>query len=164
MLTIPESRLRRKDPACTADIDITQCDPNASEIARTDFEPRALGGNLVAETSVEMRFPVWRQIVGAVFVDAGYVSQRTNPDLPKSRAAITPGFGARYRSPVGPIRVDFGINPGRSEELPVVTESLVDGQTRLVTLEQRRKFNVVGNGFGGLLDRLTLHLSIGEAF
>jgi hypothetical protein len=108
---------------------------------------------------------LWRQtVLGAVFADAGYLAQKTNPDLPKSRAAITPGFGVRYRSPVGPIRVDFGLNPGRAEELPVVTEETENGVTRLVTLERRRKFSVSGNGFRGILDRLTLHLSIGEAF
>ena len=160
VLTIPPGRLRRHDPACTEDVDITLCDPNAEGVVKTDFEARPLGGNLVAETSAEFRFPVWRQIMGAVFVDAGYVSQRTNPNLPKSRAAITPGFGARYLSPVGPIRIDFGINPGRPEDLPVVTESVVDGKTRLVTLERRRRFDVGKR----ITDRLVLHLSIGEAF
>lgn len=164
VLTIPAARLRRKDPGCTPEVDITLCDPNAATIVRTDFEPRPLGGNFVTESSVEFRFPIWRQVVGAVFADGGYVSQKTSPDLPKSRAAVTPGFGIRYRSPVGPIRVDFGINPGRAEELPVVTEETVDGVTRLVTLSKRRQFSVGGNGFRGILDRLTLHLSIGEAF
>jgi outer membrane protein assembly factor BamA len=164
VLTIPASRLRRHDPGCTEDIDITLCDPNAEGVNRTDFEPRPLGGNIVAETSLEYRFPVWRQIVGAVFVDAGYVSQKTNPGLPGSKSAITPGFGARYRSPVGPIRVDVGINPGRTEDLPVVTEAIVDGQTRLVTLQDRRHFSAVPGGFRGLLNRIVLHLSIGEAF
>ena len=160
VLTIPAGRLRRHDPACTDDVDIILCDPNAEDVVRTDFEARPLGGNMVAETSAEFRFPVWRQLMGAVFVDAGYVRQSTNPELPKSRAAVTPGFGARYLSPVGPIRVDFGINPGRPEDLPVVTEAVVDGKTRLVTLERRRRFDV-GNR---ILDRLVLHLSIGEAF
>jgi outer membrane protein insertion porin family/translocation and assembly module TamA len=163
VLTIPSSRLRRHDPACTDDVDITLCDPNSEGVKRTDFEPRPLGGNIVAETSGEFRFPVWRQIMGAVFVDAGYVAQRTNPDLPKSRAAITPGFGARYLSPVGPIRIDFGINPGRSEDLPVVTEATVNGRKTLVTLVKKRRFDVTG-GRGGFLDRLQIHLSIGEAF
>jgi outer membrane protein assembly complex protein YaeT len=160
VLTIPAQRLRRHDPACTEDIDITLCDPNAEGVEHTDFTARPLGGNTVAEASAEFRFPVWRQIMGAVFVDGGYVSQQTNPDLPKSKTAVTPGFGIRYVSPVGPIRVDFGINPGRAEDLPVVTESVVDGRKRLVTLEESRRFTV-GTRF---LDRLVLHLSIGEAF
>jgi outer membrane protein insertion porin family/translocation and assembly module TamA len=165
VLTIPAARLRRKDPGCTALVDITLCNPNAPDIVRLDFEPRPLGGNFVIESSAEYRFPLWKdRLVGAAFVDGGYVSQKTAPDLPKSRAAVTPGFGVRYRSPVGPIRIDFGLNPGRKEDLPVVTEQVVNGETKLVTLQQRRSFSVGGGGFRGVLDRLVLHLSIGEAF
>jgi outer membrane protein assembly complex protein YaeT len=160
VLTIPASRLRRHDAGCTEDIDITLCDPNAEGVPQTDFTARPLGGNILAEGSAEFRFPVWRQLMGALFVDAGYVSQRTDPNLPKSKAAVTPGFGMRYLSPVGPIRVDFGINPGRAEDLPVVTEDVVDGRTQLVTLAERRRFTVGTR----VLDRLVLHLSIGEAF
>jgi outer membrane protein insertion porin family/translocation and assembly module TamA len=163
VLTIPASRLRRHDPLCTDVVDITTCDPNAEGVNQTDFEARPLGGNIVAESSVEFRFPVWRQVIGAVFVDGGYVAQRTNPELPKSRAAITPGFGARYLSPVGPIRIDFGINPGRTEDLPVVTEDVINGKKTLVTLAKKRNFGVTA-GRGGFLDRLQIHLSIGEAF
>jgi hypothetical protein len=105
---------------------------------------------------------VWQELIGAVSVDAGVVSQRTNPALAKKIAAVTPGFGFRYRSPVGPIRADIGFNPGRSESLPVVTENIVNGQKTLVTLQQRRLYSPT-NGHG-ILGRMVLHLSIGEAF
>ncbi|MEO8193881.1 MAG: BamA/TamA family outer membrane protein [Gemmatimonadales bacterium] len=164
VLTIPASRLRERDPLCTPDVDIATCNPNANDLGRLDFEPRPLGGNRVAEGSLEFRFPVWRQVVGAVFTDAGYVSQRNNPELPRSKFAITPGFGARYRSPVGPIRIDIGINPGRAEDLPVVTEALVNGEKKLVRLAQLRHFSPASGGARGFLNRMTLHLSIGEAF
>jgi outer membrane protein insertion porin family/translocation and assembly module TamA len=164
VLTIPASKLRENDPACASAADIRTCDPNVEGLDRLDFETRPLGGNFVAETSAEFRFPLWRQIFGAAFIDAGYVSQRTNPELPTSKAAITPGFGVRYRSPVGPIRVDLGINPGLSETLPVLTDAIIDGEKRLVTLDERRRFKPVGRGAWGILDRMVLHLSIGEAF
>jgi outer membrane protein assembly complex protein YaeT len=164
VLTIPASKLRESDPNCGPDVDITTCDPNAPGLGRGDFEPRPLGGNFVAEASAEFRFPIWQQLFGAVFVDGGYVSQKTAPGLPSSARAVTPGFGVRYRSPVGPIRVDLGVNPGRSEDLPVVTETIVNGQTKLVTLTKDRTFAQQGSGFRGALNRLTLHLSIGEAF
>src|SRR6185503_2345845 len=126
-----------------------------------DFEPRPLGGNFVVEGSVEARFPVWRDLIGAAFVDAGLVRQKSNPALPRRRAAITPGFGVRYRSPVGPIRADIGFNPGTTESLPVVTENIVNGQRTLVTLQTRRTYAPLS---GGLFNRMVLHLSIGEAF
>ncbi|HEX6626936.1 MAG TPA: BamA/TamA family outer membrane protein, partial [Gemmatimonadaceae bacterium] len=147
--------------ACTSGADVTQCDPAAGNLQNRDFEPRPLGGNFVLEGSVEARFPVWQQISGAAFLDAGMVSQRTNPELPRRKTAITPGFGFRYKSPVGPIRADIGINPGRNESLPVITENVVNGQRTLVTLRQRRDYSPTS---GGMLNRMVLHLSIGEAF
>jgi len=164
VLSIASSKLREENPACAGTADIRTCDPNVEDLDRMDFQTRPLGGNFVAEVSAELRFPLWKQLFGAGFIDAGYVSQRTNPELPPSRAAVTPGFGVRYRSPVGPIRVDIGINPGLSETLPVVTDAVIDGENRLVTLNTRRRFATVGRGFWGVFDRMVLHLSIGEAF
>lgn len=164
VLTLPSTELRDNDPGCAAGVDIRTCDPNVEGIDRLDFETRPLGGNFVAEASVELRFPLWRQLFGAGFIDVGYVSQKTNPELPTSRAAITPGFGVRYRSPVGPIRVDLGINPGLSETLPVLTDAVINGQRRLVKLDEPRRFKPVGSGAWGVLNRMVLHLSIGEAF
>ena len=114
------------------------------------------------EGSIEARFPIWGQLSGAGFIDAGVVSQKTSPDLPRRKGAVTPGFGARYQSPVGPIRADIGLSPGGSESLPVITESIVNGQKTLVRLQQRRTYAPTSGG--GFLNRLVLHLSIGEAF
>jgi len=120
---------------------------------------------VVAEGSAELRFPILddflgASFLGAVFVDVGYLSQNTNATLAKSKTALTPGFGVRYLSPVGPIRVDIGINPVLRETLPVVTEEVVGGKATLVTVGERRLFNQTS----GFLSRLTLHLAIGEAF
>jgi outer membrane protein assembly complex protein YaeT len=165
ILTIPATTLRRGTEGCPAATPITECNPNTASLKDRDFEPRPLGGNVLAEGSAELRFPLFSdQVIGAAFVDAGYLAQRVNPALPKSRAAVTPGFGARYLSPVGPIRVDFGINPGLAETLPVVTESVINGEKRLVLLTESRRYHPVRSGFSGVLDRITLHLSIGEAF
>ncbi|HEY8853631.1 MAG TPA: BamA/TamA family outer membrane protein, partial [Gemmatimonadaceae bacterium] len=134
VLTIPIATLQSHDTlnaACTSGTDVTACDPNAGNLKDRDFEPRPLGGNFVVEGSVEARFPVWQQLIGAVFVDGGMVSQRTNPALARKKTAVTPGFGFRYKSPVGPIRADIGFNPGSTESLPVVTENIVNGQKTL---------------------------------
>jgi outer membrane protein assembly factor BamA len=165
VLTIPIATLQSHDTlnaACRSGTDVTACDPNAGNLKDRDFEPRPLGGNFVVEGSVEGRFPVWQQLIGAVFVDGGMVSQRTNPALARKKTAITPGFGFRYKSPVGPIRADIGFNPGSTESLPVVTENIVNGQKTLVTLQKRRIYAPT-NGHG-ILGRMVLHLSIGEAF
>ena len=165
VLTIPITSLQSHDSlnvACTSGTDVTACDPSAGGLLDRDFQPRPLGGNFVVEGSVEARFPLWRDLMGAGFVDAGMVRQKTDPTLPRRRAAITPGFGVRYHSPVGPIRADIGVNPGGTESLPVVTENVVNGQKTLVTLQKRRTYAPTKGG--GFLNRIVLHLSIGEAF
>ncbi|MGK2933708.1 MAG: BamA/OMP85 family outer membrane protein [Gemmatimonadaceae bacterium] len=170
VLTISAAQLRGGTlgpdgaPACPEATPITDCDPNLDAYKDKNFQPRPLGGNTVAEASVELRFPLWKRLSGAAFIDAGVVTQNIDSSLPGSRAAITPGFGVRYRSPVGPIRVDIGINPGRSERLPVISEEIVDGERRLVRLNTRREYSISRGGFMGILDRMALHLSIGEAF
>ena len=163
VLTIPAKALQSHDSlnaSCRTGADMTKCDPNAAKLATRDFDPRPLGGNVVLEGSVEARFPVWRALSGAAFVDAGVVTQKINRDLPRRRGAITPGIGVRYLSPVGPIRADLGLNPGTTEYLPVVTEQFIGGQRKLVTLDKRRVYTPGRKIF----DRLVLHLSIGEAF
>jgi hypothetical protein len=88
--------------------------------------------------------------------------------LTQGTAAITPGFGFRYTTPVGPIRVDLGIKPKVTENLPIVTEITDDaGVRRIVTLDHKKAYDPLEDSRGTLrkiLDRLTLHLSIGQAF
>jgi hypothetical protein len=76
-------------------------------------------------------------------------------------AAVTPGFGVRYQSPIGPVRLDLGLNPNRAEDLGVVT-AVPDGagQNRIIPLPRTRNFSQASNFLG----RFVLHLSIGEAY
>lgn len=148
------------------------CDPNSPKLRRNDFIPQPLGGTSLIEGSVEYRVPLplgphIRNFVGAVFVDGGIVGSgsirgiQTVTNIVNGTGAITPGFGIRYQSAVGPIRVDFGINPNRAETLGVVTAVRDStGQRRIVPLGVPRNFTQGKT----LLDRLLLHFSIGEAY
>jgi outer membrane protein insertion porin family len=72
------------------------------------------GGNAVMIFNGELRVPVWREFGAALFLDAGSVFQRTTDiDLGELRGAL--GLGLRYRSPVGPIRLDVGFKMDRRE-------------------------------------------------
>jgi outer membrane protein insertion porin family len=135
----------------------------------SDFEPRPVGGSTLLEGSVEYRFGFWRALDMAVFVDAGVVGEGDVSTLTRGTSAITPGFGFRYTTPVGPIRVDLGIKPRLAENLPIVTEVIDDdGVRRIVPLQQKKMYDPLENSnawtFKQVLDRLTLHLSIGQAF
>ncbi|HJU89548.1 MAG TPA: BamA/TamA family outer membrane protein [Gemmatimonadaceae bacterium] len=165
ILTIDPETL--KDAGCTdADIATGTCDPNA--VASEEYQPRPTGGTSLLEGSVELRFPVWKKISGAVFVDGGFVGQGPFQDVTKGTGAFTPGFGARYLSPVGPIRVDIGIRPTVREELSVITEQRdpVTNVRSIVRLTTPKQYDPLegASGFRQVLNRMVLHLSIGQAF
>ena len=72
-------------------------------------------------------------------------------------------MGIRYYASVGPIRVDLGYNPGLAESLPVFTE---DSTGRIVQLRKPngQPYTRTYQPQKTFLERLTLHLSIGQAF
>ncbi len=162
LLAAPDSG---RGAGCTVEtIRDRSCDP--SGVPSADFEPRPLGGDAVIEGSVEYRFPLFGRLGGAVFVDAGFVEDSDLEVPSSSRGTVTPGFGLRFLSPVGMIRVDLGVRPTLVEELPVLTELPGGGDDRLVALETPMRFDPLedSGGFDTVLQRLVLHLSIGEAF
>jgi len=70
------------------------------------------GGNAVLLLNGELRFPVWKDFGGVLFVDGGNVFRRvTEFDIGELRGSY--GFGVRYQSPVGPIRFDLGFKMDR---------------------------------------------------
>lgn len=168
ILTVaPEALLDTGNGGCTpAELADGSCDPNHAPADA--FEPRPLGGRTVLEANLEYRFPVWRQLGGAVFVDGGLVAGPGERVFAEGRSAVTPGFGIRYQSPVGPIRADLGFRPRLAETLPVVTELRdADGGRRIVRLQTPRRWDPLEDRdalWRQLLGRLTLHLSIGQAF
>ena len=75
------------------------------------------GGNGVIVLNAELRVAVFGGVGVVGFVDAGNVVPRASDiDFTDQRAAA--GFGFRYRSPVGPIRVDLGFKLDRRELVP----------------------------------------------
>jgi outer membrane protein insertion porin family/translocation and assembly module TamA len=153
---------------------VKYCDPNSPKLSNSDFLPQPLGGTSLLEGSVEYRVPMplarygaLRNYVLAVFVDGGIVGSssiqgyQTISNIVKGTGAVTPGVGVRYESSVGPIRVDVGFNPSRSENLAVAT-AVPDsaGRIQIVPLSTPRSFSQGRT----LLDRLALHFSIGEAY
>lgn len=176
VLTVDEQSLRVSTISgldtvyrCAPSVPIQSCDPNAAGLTNGDFTPRPLGGTSLILGSVELRYPLWAEynLEGAVFIDGATVGESALQSvgdlrqIAKGTGAITPGFGFRYRSPVGPIRVDFGYAPSITEDLTVLTATIINGQKRIVPLATKRRYV---QGAGSLLNRLVLSFSIGEAF
>ena len=170
VLTVPPSKLAVICPdltgAAIAECDLSRTDTAGSALADRDFTPRPLGGRALLEGSVEFRFPVWRNIYGAGFVDGALLGQGSLESAAKGAGAVTPGIGIRYLSAVGPIRVDIGLNPSLPEELPVITQVEGTDGLRIIQLRDTWRYHPTGgaSGITGILRRLTLHLSIGEAY
>lgn len=77
-----------------------------------DASDDPLGGLSLAEASLELRFPLWRKLRGVVFADAGQLNLSPS-SFRASDVYYSSGFGLRYSTPIGPIRVDLGwlLNP-----------------------------------------------------
>jgi outer membrane translocation and assembly module TamA len=82
------------------------------QAATLDRNGLPTGGNALLIFNSELRVPVWRGLIAAAFVDAGNVFLRASDlDLGGVRGAA--GFGVRYLSPIGPIRIDLGFKLAR---------------------------------------------------
>ncbi|HVC18602.1 MAG TPA: POTRA domain-containing protein [Vicinamibacterales bacterium] len=88
------------------------------------------GGDALIILNAELRIPVWRAIGVVGFVDAGNVWAHVG-DLNPAQIRAAVGFGLRYESPIGPIRIDLGfklsrvdLTPGRLEPLTALNISL----------------------------------------
>ena len=92
------------------------------------------GGNGLAVFNLEARAPYWKDIQFVWFTDAGNVFKDAS-DIRLDQLRVTSGLGFRYRSPIGPLRVDWGWKIS----------------TRLLLTGGRERSNV-------------LHISLGQAF
>ena len=140
-----------------------------------------IGGNGIIEGNFEIRNRVTESLVVATFLDFGTVTQQRLPFRNAHRMLYAAGFGLRYLTPVGPLRLDLGVR------LPFgLPPPLIDGNGREIKYLVNRAFpdgmepgretgegvNDSCFGIGGtgrreywVRDSLcALHISIGEAF
>lgn len=75
-----------------------------------DPKGNPIGGEFDTIFNVEYTFPLYGELQGAVFYDAGNLLPTSeHPSLDDMRYAL--GLGLRYQLPIGPIRLDYGFNP-----------------------------------------------------
>ncbi len=82
-----------------------------SELGLTDSNGEPLGGEGFQVATLELRRRVGTNLEFALFYDAGNLVQEAQNlfDFEGIRTAV--GAGLRYHLPVGPVRLDWGINP-----------------------------------------------------
>jgi outer membrane protein insertion porin family/translocation and assembly module TamA len=98
-----------------------------------------VGGFTSLEGTIEVRVPVTTTIGGVVFLDGGNVWPGTY-DFDFGEMKYDIGAGVRYRTPVGPIRVDLGY------QLTPIEALVIDGRP----LSEQRRWRI--------------HFSVGQAF
>ena len=75
-----------------------------------DNHGHPVGGEFFTVFNAEYTFPIFGELQGAIFTDAGSLLP-TSEDIGLSDMRYAIGAGLRYKLPVGPIRLDYGINP-----------------------------------------------------
>lgn len=116
----------------------------------------ATGGNSLGVGQVELRVPspIWpRRIRLAVFVDAGALWERGKTDISPFAIRITPGFGVRLGTPLGPARLDVGYN-GYDQAPGALYLQRTDGTLILAQNNFVQKRN----------SHFTFHFSFGQPF
>jgi outer membrane protein assembly complex protein YaeT len=99
-----------------------------------DSDGTPKGGHAEVILNGEVRVALWKDLGAVGFLDAGNVFAVVN-DVRLGDLRAGAGFGIRYKSPVGPIRFDFGFKLGTLQTYRTNSE-----------------------------DRFALHISIGQAF
>src|SRR5213594_2493242 len=79
-----------------------------------DNHGHPVGGEFYTVWNVEYTFPIFGELQGAVFTDAGNLLP-TSEDVGLNDMRYAIGAGLRYKLPVGPIRLDYGVNPDPHE-------------------------------------------------
>jgi outer membrane protein insertion porin family len=77
-----------------------------------DPKGNPVGGEFYTIFNIEYTFPIYGELEGALFFDAGNLLPTSEePGLDNMRYGL--GGGLRYKLPIGPIRLDYGWNPDR---------------------------------------------------
>ncbi|MFN8687003.1 MAG: POTRA domain-containing protein [Acidobacteriota bacterium] len=120
-----------------------------------------IGGKALLVNNIELRFPLIGDNLGGVFFhDAGNVfsslrhihfrwNQRSFDDFDYMVHSI--GFGVRYRTPIGPVRIDLALSPNspRFNGFEGTREDLLFNRGRAASLR---------------LNQFQFHISLGQAF
>ncbi len=134
---------------------------------RVEGEPIPIGGKGLLEASVELRWNVWTELVLALFSDTGMVTWEMLGEgaNPFNTLYTSVGLGVRYRTPLGPIRLDFAVRLPVGAPQRLNPNGEVDPRTIVYPAGGCLGLGSTPPTWGGHPEGVcTFHLSIGEAF
>lgn len=76
------------------------------DVGQKDYEDNPYGGLSIIDSSFEIEYAIYKDLGIALFYDSSMLSLKSNDYNQKFYNSY--GFGARYYTPIGPLRVDFG--------------------------------------------------------
>ncbi|WP_310441518.1 autotransporter assembly complex protein TamA [Sulfurimonas sp.] len=78
------------------------------ELGTTNALGDPIGFNSILELTAELRFKIYGDFGGVVFSDNTYIGDSNIPEY--GHGYHSAGFGLRYKTPIGPIAIDFGFD------------------------------------------------------
>ncbi len=78
------------------------------KLGPTDSRNNPMGSNSIFEATAEIRFDIYGDIRGVLFSDNTFLGDDGTPDY--DNGYYSAGFGLRYKTPIGPIAIDFGFD------------------------------------------------------
>jgi len=78
-----------------------------------------LGGFTMANLSLETNFPLYKNLRGAIFTDNTMISDNQGIWEFSNRVITSAGIGFRYVTPMGPFKIDMGVNVHNFDEKAV---------------------------------------------
>jgi len=91
---------------------------NEIGVIGSDGSDGALGGVTMANLSLEANYPLYNELSGAIFSDISMISdleRRLNGE-----SIQTVGAGVRYNTPIGPFKIDIGVNTQERKDYGII--------------------------------------------
>lgn len=79
-------------------------------ITTSSSENSDLGGSSMANLSIEVNFPIYKDVYMGIFTDSSMISSKQSFWNFDEDIIHSVGFGVRYLTPIGPFKIDFGMN------------------------------------------------------
>jgi len=88
-------------------------------ITQSTTEDLNIGGFTMANLSVEANFPIYKSFGGAIFSDNTMISDNQGIWEFSNKVITSVGIGFRYATPIGPFKIDMGVNIHNRDERAV---------------------------------------------